>query len=131
MTDVIADLFTRIRNSLRENHDYCLVPHSNLKFRIVEILHSYGFINRYEIISEKLTYKSIKIVLKYSKNGDSVISSLIRVSKQSKRIYVKKKNVPKPKRGFGLSIISTSKGVVCGKEARLKNVGGELLGIVW
>ena len=80
--------------------------------------------------NDDLVKKNIKIKLKYRQNGEPLINEIIRVSKSSKRIYVKKRKVPKPLRGFGISMVSTSKGILSGREARLKNVGGELVGIV-
>lgn len=129
--DVIADMFTKIRNALKEHHDTVSIPHSNIKFTICQILKNSGFISKYEVNDSSLTKKSILISLKYKKNGSSLISSIKKVSKPSKRVYVPKKDIPKVLNGFGLSILSTSKGVLSGKEARLKNVGGELIGEVF
>ncbi|RAP26453.1 30S ribosomal protein S8 [Candidatus Marinamargulisbacteria bacterium SCGC AG-333-B06] len=131
VSDIIADMFTRIRNSLKERHEYVEVPYSTLKFRISQILKEYGFITSFEVFGESLTKKIIKINLKYKKNGTPIISKLDRVSKPSKRIYVTKSEIPKVMNGFGLSLVSTSKGILSGKEARLKNVGGELIGVIW
>ncbi len=131
VSDVISDLFTRIRNALLEKNDYVVVPHSKMKIQILHLLKQYGFIKSFELLGETLVKKSIKISLKYKSNGEPIISRIYRVSKLSKRIYLAKKNIPKPLRGFGLSIMSTSKGIICGREARRKNVGGELIGIVW
>ena len=129
--DVIADMFTKIRNALKENHSSVSVPHSNIKYTICQILKTSGFIHSYDVSDSSLTKKSININLKYKKNGSSIISSIKKISKPSKRIYVQKNDIPKVLNGFGLSIISTSKGILSGKEARLKNVGGELIGEVW
>ncbi len=90
-----------------------------------------GFITSFEVFGDSLAKKTIKINLKYKKNGIPIISKLERVSKPSKRIYIKKANIPKVLNGYGISFISTSKGLISGKEARIKNVGGELVGIVW
>ena len=129
--DVIADMFTRIRNALKESHDSVEIPYSTLKFRIAQILKENGFITSFEVFGDSLAKKTIKIILKYKKNGLPIISKLERVSKPSKRIYIKKSNIPKVLNGYGISFISTSKGLISGKEARVKNVGGELVGIVW
>ena len=129
--DVIADMFTRIRNALKESHDSVEIPYSTLKFRIAQILKENGFITSFEVFGDSLAKKTIKIFLKYKKNGLPIISKLERVSKPSKRIYIKKSNIPKVLNGYGISFISTSKGLISGKEARVKNVGGELVGIVW
>ncbi len=131
IVDPISDLFTRIRNSLKEKHESVMVPYSKNKFIILKILESHGFIKNFYIQDESLVQKYIKINLKYTKSGKQVISELKRVSKSSKRVYVKKCEIPKVLSGFGLSIVSTSKGIMSGKDARLKNVGGELMGIIW
>ncbi len=129
--DVIADMFTKIRNSLKENHQTVNIPHSNIKYKISQILLNAGFISHFEVTDSSLVKKQIKITLKYKKNGSPIISSIKKISKPSKRIYVAKCDIPKVLSGFGLSILSTSKGVLSGKEARLKNVGGELIGEIW
>ena len=129
--DVIADMFTRIRNALKESHETVDIPFSTLKFRVAQILKENGFITSFEVYGDSLAKKVLKLTLKYKKNGNSIISKLERVSKPSKRIYIKKSNIPKVMNGFGISLISTSKGLISGKEARVKNVGGELIGIVW
>ena len=129
--DVIADMFTRVRNALKESHDSVEIPYSTLKFRIAQILKENGFITSFDVFGDSLAKKTIKIILKYKKNGLPIISKLERVSKPSKRIYIKKSNIPKVLNGYGISFISTSKGLISGKEARVKNVGGELVGIVW
>lgn len=129
--DVIADMFTKIRNALKENHSTVTISHSNIKYTICQILKNSGFIFNFEVNDSSLTKKSIIVTLKYKKNGSSIISSIKKISKPSKRIYVAKNEIPKVLNGFGISIISTSKGVLSGKEARLKNVGGEILGEVF
>ena len=123
--DPISDMFSRIRNALLVKKDSVVIPHSKLKLAICKILKDEGFIEGYETGNEDLAKKKIKIALKYNDLGDAV------TSKPSKRVYVEKAKVPKPLNGFGISIISTSKGVLSGRDARLKNVGGELLGIVY
>ena len=108
-----------------------IISYSKMKFRIAKVLFDSGFISNVNLSGESLEKKNIVIDLKYKKNGVPLISKIERVSKPSKRIYSKKSNIPKVLKGFGLSIISTSKGVISGKDARLKNVGGEIIGIVW
>ena len=131
ITDSIADMFTRIRNSLKEKHEEVSIPYSKIKYSICQIMNDYGFIKSFQVEDKTLAKKFIIIQNKYRQNGEPVISKLERCSKSSKRSYVKKQNIPKVLNGFGLSVLSTSKGVMCGKNARLKNVGGELLGIIW
>jgi small subunit ribosomal protein S8 len=129
--DPISDMFTRIRNAIIAKHDVTIIPHSNMSVEIAKILRSEGFISDFRVIDESSFKKKLEVKIKYSTEGCSVISVLKKVSKPSKRIYVAKKEVPKPLNGFGISIVSTSKGVLSGREARLNNVGGELIGIVY
>ncbi len=131
ITDPIADMFTRIRNAQSVGHERVVCPYSAIKYRIVKILKDEGFINGLDVLNEGINKKSIKIDLKYDENGKALVDTIKRVSKCGKRIYVKKKDVPKVLNGFGLSIISTSKGVLSGRDARLNNVGGEFIGIVY
>ncbi len=131
LSDVIADMFTRIRNALKENHEYVEVPYSKFKFQILKILEDNGFITSFQVNSLNLHKKNIIIKLKYNKQGNSVISNIEKVSKASRRVYLKKKNIPKILSGFGISIISTSKGLLTGKQARINNLGGEIIGVVW
>ena len=130
-SDVIADMFTRIRNSLQENHDSVEIPYSKLKYNIIKILKENGFITSFTISNKTLSQKFIKVTLKYKKNGTSIISQIKRISKPSKRYFVQKKDIPEVLNGFGISIISTSKGLMTGRDARLNNVGGEYIGKVW
>ena len=126
--DPISDFFTRIRNALISQHEYVEIPASQLKLELSRILKEEGFVENFSLINEDLTRKKIRVSLKYRPDGAPVISSLYRKSKSSKRLYVKKVDIPKVRNGFGVALISTSKGILSGKEARLKNVGGELLG---
>jgi len=125
--DPISDMLTRVRNSLKEDKLEILIPHSRIKYDIAIILRNEGFFSDVEIIDDKLVQKKIRVTLKYISKGRPVLSSIKRVSKLSKRIYIKKCEVPKVLNGFGISIISTSKGILSGRDARLKNVGGEYL----
>jgi len=129
--DPIADMFTRIRNALQARLDTVNIPFSKNKVSIAEILRAEGFIESFSVESDGPVKKFLRIKLKYAHNGRPVISSLEKISKPTKRSYVKKSNVPKPLNGFGLSVISTSKGILSGKNARLNNVGGELIGIIY
>ena len=129
--DPISDLYTRIRNALISRHEYLEVPSSKVNLEIVRILKEEGFVESFSLINQDLIKKVIRIGLKYRDNGEPLISSITRKSRSSKRIYVSKSNIPKVRNGFGIVIVSTSKGILSGKEARLKNVGGELLGEVY
>jgi len=129
--DPIADLFTRIRNAIKSNHIFVEIPFSNTKLHILKILKTAGYIDSYNILNHDLTKRFLRIKLKYDKSGASYITSIKRVSKSSKRLYLSKSKIPKVRNGFGISIMSTSKGIMTGKEARIKNVGGEYLGEVY
>ena len=129
--DPVADMFTRIRNGLIVSFDSITFQYSNIKCEIAKILVKEGYINGYEILNDDLKKRLIKISLKYDYNGKPVIESIRRVSKPSKRVYTKKKDIYKVLNGFGTLIVSTSQGVLSGKEARLKNLGGEIIGEVY
>eukprot|EP01047_Picozoa_sp_COSAG01_P000077 COSAG01_NODE_1_length_100484_cov_170.446142_77_plen_131_part_00 len=129
--DIIADLLTVIRNGLKVNFNEVELPHSKLKMTILEVLKKEGFISNYKLLNNGGIKKSILIQLKYDENNKSVIHSIKRISRQSKRNYVKKSDIPKVMNGYGVCILSTSKGVISGRDARLSNIGGELLLEVW
>ncbi len=130
MTDPIADYLTRIRNANMARHDSVEIPASNIKKSISEILKQEGFIRDYEV-SDDGKQGIIKLFLKYGSNNERVISGLKRISKPGLRNYVSAENLPKVLNGLGIAIVSTSAGVVTDKEARQKNVGGEVLAYVW
>ena len=129
--DPIADMFTRIRNAQIVSFDSISFQYSNIKCEIAKMLTNEGYINGYEIVNDDLNKRLIKLSLKYDKNGKPLIESIRRVSKPSKRVYTKKKDIYKVLNGFGTLILSTSKGILSGKEARIKNLGGEVLGEVY
>ena len=129
MTDPIADLFTRIRNGLMVGHPRVDVPGSEMKARIVEILKEEGYIKNFRIYQDNLQ-GVIRIYLKY-KDEKSVIRGIKRISKPGRRNYVKRDKIPKFLNGLGLTILSTSSGVMTDHECREKGVGGEVLGHVW
>lgn len=126
MTDPIADMLSRIRNAIIADHKELVVPYSKIKTEIARVLREEGYVQDYEITEENKR-KGIKIKLKYLKNGTSVITDIKRVSKPSRRTYVDKENIPRVVAGMGISILSTSHGVMTGAAARQKGVGGELL----
>lgn len=130
MTDPIADYLTRIRNANMVRHESLEVPASNMLRSISEILKREGFIRDFESIDDD-KQGVLRIFLKYSKNNERVISGLKRISKPGLRTYVKADAVPKVLNGLGIAIMSTSDGVVTDKEARAKNIGGEVLAYVW
>ena len=128
-TDPIADLLTRIRNSITRGHETTSVPHSKMKEAVLKILEADGFIHGYEI-EEEDGRKNIIIELKYV-NGQPMIHELKRVSKPGIRRYVSSKEIPNVKRGLGIAVLTTSQGVMSSKEARQKNIGGELICTIW
>jgi small subunit ribosomal protein S8 len=130
MTDVIADMLTRIRNALIVKNDTVEVPASNMKKEIARLLLQEGYITSYEIVEGEVQSK-IVITLKYGPNGEKVINGLKRVSKPGLRIYAGHDELPKVLGGLGIAIISTPKGVMTDKEARKANHGGEVLAYIW
>ncbi|MDP5045540.1 MULTISPECIES: 30S ribosomal protein S8 [unclassified Leeuwenhoekiella] len=130
-TDTIADFLTRIRNAAAANHRVVEIPASNLKKEITKILFDQGYILSYKF-EDKTAQGSIKIALKYDKETkDSVIKDIQRISKPGLRKYSSSKEVPRILNGLGISIVSTSKGVMTGKQAQQENVGGEVLCYVY
>ena len=128
LTDPIADFLTRNANMAK--HDSVEIPASNIKKSLTEILKQEGFIRDYEV-TEDGKQGVIKITLKYGPNGERVISGLKRISKPGLRNYVSADNLPKVLNGLGIAIVSTSAGILTDKEAREKNVGGEVIAYVW
>ena len=130
VTDVVADMLTRIRNANSEKHASVNVPASNLKKAIAQILLDEGYIKSYEV-EEDGKQGNIKIALKYGEGKSRIISGLRRVSKPGLRIYASSTDLPKVMNGLGIAIISTSKGVMTDKAARKAGIGGEVLAFVW
>ena len=131
MTDQVADLLTRVRNACMEKHEKVEIPASRLKANIVRVLKDEGFIKNFRLIRDDNGHVSIRIFLKYDDNGDSVIRGIRRVSKPGVRKYAGSATVPKTLGGVGISILSTSKGVLATQKAVQSNVGGEILCEVW
>ncbi len=130
ITDTIADLLTRIRNAISAKHTTVEVPASNMKKAIVQILFDEGYISKFDVTEDGKQGK-INIVLKYTDDKKSAITGLKRVSKPGLRIYSDVENMPKVIKGLGIAIISTSQGVMTDREARKKNIGGEVLAFIW
>ena len=130
MTDPIADLLTRIRNANMAKHQKVDIPSSNLKVSIANVLRSEGFIKNYKVIADD-KQGILRIYLKYIDEKEGLFNELKRVSKPGGRVYVKGDNIPKVKNGLGISILSTSKGIVTDKVAREAVIGGELICTVW
>jgi len=139
MSDPISNMLTSIRNAQAVRHQVVDVPFSNIKYEIAKILQKQNFIEKVEKKGKK-TKKNIEITLKYdnkipaegeARQGRSAISGLKRISKQGQRIYASNQKIRKVKGGYGIAIISTSKGIMTDKEARKNKLGGEILCEIW
>ena len=130
ISDVIADMLTRIRNANSAKHESVDVPASNMKKAIADILKEEGYIAGYQIVEDG-KQGIIRITLKYGRGKQRVIQGLRRVSKPGLRIYSNCEDMPKVMNGLGVAVVSTSKGVMTDKKARELNVGGEVLAFVW
>lgn len=128
--DPVADMLTSIRNAILVKHSKVNVPFSNLKYEISKILEREGFISKVEKAGRK-GRKNIIITLAYDKDNLPKISGLKKISKPGQRIYVKTNNIKPVKSGFGIAIISTSKGLMTDKEARKQKIGGEIICEIW
>jgi small subunit ribosomal protein S8 len=126
MTDPIADMLTRIRNALAARHSKVDIPASRLKIELVRILKEEGYINNYKISGEGAR-KAIRVYLRYGPRGEAVISTLQRVSKPGCRRYTKATDIPNVLGGYGINILTTSRGLMTGKQARQARLGGEII----
>jgi small subunit ribosomal protein S8 len=129
-TDPIADFLTRIRNGLRADHDEVEMPSSAFKAEIARILQEQGYIDGYETESARVG-KVLRVRLKYTEDRKPVITGIERLSKPGRRTYVAANEVPRVFGGMGTAIVSTSKGVMTGHDARREGIGGELVARVW
>src|SRR4051794_24545907 len=130
MTDPIADFLTRIRNGLQADHDDVVMPASNFKAELARILREQGYIEAFEVEPGGVG-RVLRVTLKYTEDRRSVISGIERLSKPGRRQYVAAGEVPKVLGGMGTAIVSTSRGVMTGHDARRERVGGELVARVW
>ena len=130
MSDVIADMLTRIRNANDAKHATVDIPASNMKKAIAEILVNEGYVKSSETIEDG-KQGVIRITLKYQGNKQKVLRGIRRVSKPGLRIYASCEDMPSVMNGLGIAIVSTSKGIMTDKQARKENVGGEVLAFVW
>ncbi len=131
MTDPIADMLSRIRNGIQAHHDRVEIPASKLKVEIARILKSEGFIRNYSLIEKDKPQSVLRVDLKYSADGEPVIHGIERISRPGRRVYRNKQEIPRVLGGLGLSIVSTSKGVLAGHDAAKNGIGGEVLCQVW
>ena len=129
MTDPIADMLTRIRNANAMKSAKVVMPHSNMKVHIAEILKEEGFINGYEVTGD--IKKELTLSLKYAESGERVISGLKKISKPGLRINAPADKLPRVLNGLGIAIISTSQGVMTDRKARKLGIGGEVIAYVW
>jgi small subunit ribosomal protein S8 len=130
MTDPIADMLSRIRNAALARHERAEMPHSNLKERVAHVLKSEGYIDDVRT-SDGEGKKLLTLVLRYGRDRQSAIDGVRRVSAPGRRVYVRHDRIPRVRSGMGVSILSTSRGVMTDKEARRQRLGGELLCEVW
>ena len=126
MTDPIADMLTRIRNAFMAGHDQVQVPGSVIKGEIARVLAEEGYVESCETTEEGVK-KTITIKLKYGSDGKAAIEEIKRISKPSRRVYVGKDDIPRVRGGMGISILSTSSGIMTGVAARNQKIGGEIL----
>lgn len=129
-SDPIADMLTRIRNGQAAQHQKVEIPGSRLKIELARILKEEGYVSNYRV-ADQANKKVLKVYLKYRADRKPVITRLTRVSKPSRRVYVDRRNVPLVIGGMGVAVLTTSKGVMTGKEAREKGLGGEVLCTVY
>ena len=129
-SDPIADMLTRMRNAIMVRHDSVSIPASKMKLAIANILKEEGFIKDFEILKDK-TRKNIKVQLKYTGKNQPMVNGLERISKPGLRVYVEKSEIPRVYGGMGIAIVSTPKGIMTGKQAWRRGIGGELLCYIW
>jgi small subunit ribosomal protein S8 len=130
LTDPVADFLTRIRNSIRARHQKLDVPASHLKAEIARILKDEGYIANYKAVEEN-GQRLLRVYLKYGANNEAAIRDLQRVSRPGCRVYVGRDEIRRVQGGLGISIMTTPKGVMTGRQARREGVGGEILCEVW
>jgi len=130
VTDPIADMLTRIRNAVQVRHESVMVPTSRMKQNLARILKDEGFVSGYEPVEQR-PHPMLKIELRYYEDREPVIQGLKRVSRPGLRVYVGQDEIPRYFGGLGVAFVSTSKGVMTGREAKRRGIGGELLFYVW
>ena len=130
VTDPIADMLTRIRNALVARHDFTDMPAAKLKVAVAQVLKKEGFIRDFELMNEG-SKRIVRIHLAYSGRREPVINGLQRISRPGLRVYAQRREIPRVYGGLGVAILSTPEGVVTGREARRRGLGGEVLCSVW
>ena len=130
ITDPIADFLTRIRNGMLARHEQVTVPASRLRLELVRLLKSEGFIQKYDVV-EYQSQGQLRITLKYGPDGEPAMSGVRRLSKPGLRVYAGWREIPRVLGGLGVTIVSTSRGVLPDREARRRRLGGEVICQVW
>jgi small subunit ribosomal protein S8 len=130
MTDPIADMLTRIRNANQMKHETVEMPASKLKSEILALLKSEGYITDYKLVTDGVQ-GTIKVTLKYLPNKERAVKGLKKISKPGLRVYAKTDELPRVLNGLGIAIVSTSQGMMTDREARKKQVGGEIIAYIW
>ncbi len=130
MTDPIADMLTRIRNGLKAARETIDIPCSKVKVNIAKVLKAEGYIRNYKVLKDNKQGK-IKVILKYDDDGLPVLQGLKRISKPSRRVYTGSDGIPEVLNGFGVNVVSTSKGLMSDRQARKMGLGGEIICSVW
>ena len=128
--DTIGEFLTRIRNAGMAKHEKVDVPSSNLRTGVAKVLQDAGFIRSYKVAKDN-KQGVMRVYLRYNENGEHIIKNVQRVSRPGKRIYVRSTEIPEVRSGFGLTILSTNKGVISGEQATQSKIGGEVLCKVW
>ncbi|MBR5878891.1 MAG: 30S ribosomal protein S8 [Akkermansia sp.] len=130
LSDPIADFLTRVKNAGVARNEGFTAPYSGIKAEIARILQAEGYIWSYEIVGEGKD-KAIKVKSKFTNEGKSIITNVKRVSKPGRRVYVPSAEIPTVMNGLGISIVSTSRGMMTGAQARKQQIGGELVALIW
>jgi small subunit ribosomal protein S8 len=130
MSDPISDLLTRIRNAGQAGHERVLIPHSRLKEAIVKLMVDEGFVADFDVRAKGVE-RWLEVGIRYDRDSKAIIRGLQRVSKPSRRIYVRRDEVPYVRNGLGLAILTTPQGVISDRDARREGVGGEVICYVW
>jgi small subunit ribosomal protein S8 len=131
VSDPVADMLTRIRNAVRARHDDVRIPSSTLKVEVARVLKEEGYIESFEVLDNELAGSTLRIVFKVRNDRRQVITGLKRISRPGLRVYARKTEIPRVLGGLGISILSTSRGVMSGRAALHAGVGGEVLAYIW
>lgn len=131
MTDPVADLLTRIRNAVGAHKEKVDVPHSRLKEGVVDVLIREGYLSEKQVLEVDAARKVLRLRLKYGQDGEKILSHIQRVSSPGCRVYTGAADLKKIQGGMGISVVSTSQGLLSDREARAKKIGGEVLATIW